>query len=46
MKKIGRLIWAIVYGVGTVIGTICVFPFVIIAALLKVISEAITGYDE
>ena len=46
MKKIGRLIWAFVYGAGVVIGTICIFPLVLIAALLKVISETLTGYDE
>ena len=46
MKKIGKLIWAIVYGGGVIIGTICVFPIVLIAALIKVISEVFTGYDE
>ncbi len=46
MKKIGKLIWAIVYGGGVIIGTICVFPIVLIAALIKVIGEVFTGYDE
>ena len=46
MKKIGRLIWAFVYGGGVIIGTICVFPIVLIAALIKVIGEVFTGYDE
>ena len=46
MKKIGKLIWAVVYGGGVIIGTICILPLVLIAALLKVISETLTGYDE
>lgn len=46
MKKIGKLIWTLVYGGGIIIGTICVFPLVLIAALIKVIGETLTGYDE
>ncbi|MBC8294850.1 MAG: hypothetical protein H8E55_03515 [Pelagibacterales bacterium] len=46
IKKIGKIIWAFVYGVGIVVGTICVFPIVLIAALIKVIGETLTGYDE
>ena len=36
IKKIGSLIWTLVYLTGTFIGTLCILPFLIIIALIKI----------
>jgi len=35
IKKIGNIIWGIIYGGGAFIGTLCILPILLIVATIK-----------
>ena len=39
MKKIGKVIWGIVYVIGGIVGTICIMPFIIFLAIINLIKK-------
>jgi len=35
IKKIGNIIWGIVYGAGAFIGTLCILPILLVIGIFK-----------
>ena len=40
MIKVGRAILGLIYGLGTIIGTLCILPIIVIVAIVGVIGDS------